>query len=369
MSQNFRTVAEASAAFAAHRPELEARGIHLHEDTKSYLTVDMQRNYKVAMDAVPNLITQPNTGIPAMLTTFYDPKSIEVLFAPLSATRIAPERKVGDWTTDEFIFSIIEHTFEVSAYGDYLGNGRAGINANFPSRTLHRFQIMKEYGDLAMDKAAKANINLPVEIDRAASAGLNRFSNTIYFKGVTGIANYGLLTDPALASSLTPGVKAAGNGNVWIYNNAPNATANEIFADVQALVIRAITLSGGLVDNESDMTLGMAPVDMGALTTTNNFGISAMDLIKKNYPNLEIVTAIQYGALGTGNPDGLAAGNMLQLVVNEVEGQQAVESIYAEKMRNHGVVRQVSSVQQKVTAAAFGALIRVPVLVQSMVGV
>lgn len=368
MSKKFRSVAEASSALALHRPEFEACGVFIDGAVQAYLTDDMQRNYRLAMDAVPSMSTTPNTGIPSVLTTFVDPRVFEVLFAPMSATELAPERKVGDWTDDTAIFPVVEHMFEVAAYGDYVNNGRAGVNTNFPTRQSHLFQIIKEYGDLAMEKSAKANINLPAQIDIAAAAGLNRFANTCHFNGVAGLANYGLLSDPFLPASLTPGVKAAGNGNVWIYNNSINATANEMFADIQAIVIRAISLSGGLVNNKSAMKLGMAPQLEGALVTTNAFGISVEDLIRKNYPNLEVVTAVQYGALSASNPDGLAGGNMLQLIVDEIEGQQTAECIFNEKMRNHGLVRQTSSVQQKVTGGVFGAVIHMPFGVISMIG-
>lgn len=369
MSTKYATLAEATSAFASHRAELEALGVIMEPTVVSYLTEPMRHKYQLAMDAVPTLNTSPNGALPTVMTTFVDPKVYEILFAPMAATEVAPERKVGDWTDTTALFPVVEQTFETAAYGDFVNNGRAGMNANFPARESFLFQIIKEYGDLAVDKAAKANINLPAQLDAAAANGLNRFANTAYFSGIQGLQNYGLLNDPFLPSSLSPGTKAAGNGNVWIYNGVIQATANEIFADIQSLVIKLIAQSGGLVNSKSAMTLGMSPANEGALSATNSFGISVNDLIAKNYPNLKIVTAVQYGVQAVANPDGLVAGNMLQLFADEVNGQQTAETIFNEKMRSHGLVRQTSSYQQKVTGGVFGAVIHQPFAVASMIGI
>jgi hypothetical protein len=365
---NFRTFAEAKAAFAQDVSEHEARGVII-PGAVSYLTEGMKRDYGLAMDALPALNTAPNAGVPSMLTTYVDPTVYEVVFSPQKAVEVAGERKIGDWTMQTAMFPTIEHTVEVSSYGDFNTNGHAGANTNFPQRQAYLFQTIKEYGDLELERAGLARINWASELDRAAASGLNRFQNLTYFFGVAGIANYGLLNDPSLPAALTPGVKGNGNGNVWIFNNSPNATANEIFADIQALVIKLIGQSGGLVDAESRMTLGMSPIANGALATTNSFGISVEDLIKKNYPNMRIVTAVQYGALSATNPQGVAAGNYLQLIADEVEGQETSYCAFNEKLRAHPLFRDLSSYKQKVTAGTWGAIIRQPFAVASMVGI
>lgn len=365
---NFRSFAEAKAQYAQDVPEFEARGVII-PGAVAYATEGMKRDYKLAMDALPTLNTTASAGLPSLLTTYVDPTVYEVVFAPQKAVEVAGERKIGDWTMQTAMFPTIEHVVEVSSYGDFNTNGHTGVNTNFPQRQAYLFQTIKEYGDLELERAGLARINWASELDRAAASGLNRFQNFTYFFGVANIANYGLLNDPALPAALTPGIKANGNGNVWIYNGVPNASANEVFADIQALVIKVINQTGGLVDADSKMTLGMSPAANAALATTNSFGISVADLIKKNYPNMRIVTAVQYGALTSSNPQGIAAGNFLQLIADEVEGQETSYCAFNEKLRAHPLFRDLSSYKQKVTAGSWGAIIRFPPGVASMVGI
>ena len=368
MPINFKTLAEAKQAFAMDKADLEARGVHL-PDVQSYVTDAAKRDYTVAMDSLPGLNTNANSAVPAMLTTLIDPTIFEILFAPSKAVEIAGEEKRGTWLDDTAMFPTIEHTGEVSSYGDYSNNGRAGANTNWPQRQSYLFQTIKEYGDKELERAGLARINWVTELDKAAATVLQKFHNLSYFFGVQGLQNYGLFTDPSLSASLTPGVKAAGNGNVWVYNNAPNATANEIFADVETLVIKLITQTGGLVANDTKLTLGMSPQSEGALATTNSFGISALDMIKKNYPNLRIVSAVQYGVLSASNTQGVAGGNFMQLFADEIEGQRTVYCAYNEKMRAHPLFRDLSAFRQKITGGTWGAILRMPVAVTSMLGI
>jgi len=89
----------------------------------------------LAMDAQPSLITLPNAGIPAFLTTNIDPKVIDVLFAPMKAAEIVgDEVKKGDWTSSTEMFIFVENTGETASYGDFSNNGRSDANINFPQR-------------------------------------------------------------------------------------------------------------------------------------------------------------------------------------------------------------------------------------------
>ena len=45
-------------------------------------------NLRVAMDAQPSLVTVSNSGIPAFLSTYIDPKLIEILVAPMKAAEV-----------------------------------------------------------------------------------------------------------------------------------------------------------------------------------------------------------------------------------------------------------------------------------------
>ena len=57
---------------------------------------EWKHDYRIAMDAQPTLITTPNSGIPAFLTTIVDPNLLRVLTAKNNATKILEEVRKGD---------------------------------------------------------------------------------------------------------------------------------------------------------------------------------------------------------------------------------------------------------------------------------
>src|SRR5262249_37605480 len=152
--------------------------------------------------------------------------------------------------------------------------------------------------------------------------------------------------DPGLLPSATPMTKAAG-GTAWVTAaGVVNGTANEIFQDIQTMVSLLIAQSNGLIEMDDDMTLALSPQSSVGLTATNSFGLNVEDLLKKNFPNLKVKTAVQYGAITASNPQGLAAGNQAQLIATKVEGQDTGYCSFNEKLRTHPVIRDLSSFKQ-----------------------
>jgi hypothetical protein len=326
-------------------------------------------DFGIAMDALPTLVTTPNAGIPPIFTTGVDPKVIEILLAPNKAAVILGEEKRGDWADQTWIFPLVERTGEVSSYGDFNANGRVGLNPAFPERQSYLFQTVTEYGELEMDRAGKARINWVSQLNISAATTLNKFQNLTYFFGVSGLKCYGLLNDPSLSASLSPGTKAAGNGNVWIYNGAINATANEIYADIESLFYNVVTQTAGIVTQEDEMILALPPGSAVALTATNSFNVNVNDLLKKNFPKLRVETAVQYGLKTTQNPQGITGGNFAQLIAKRLEGNDVGFCGFNEKMRAHPIIRYESSFRQKKTAGTWGAIIEYPIGIASMLGI
>lgn len=325
-------------------------------------------NFNLAMDAQPQLVTVPNSGIPAYLTYFMDPDVLRVLTAKNQAAEIFGEKQKGDWTSSALLFPVVERTYEVSSYGDYNSNGRAGLNMNFPERQPYLYQTVVEYGDLEIERAGLAKIGFVAEQKEAAIDGLNKFQNLTYFKGVAGLANYGALNDPALYPAITPIPKAAG-GVAWMNGTVPNATANEVFEDIQQLVTQAINQSSGQIDVRSEFVLGMSPKTEVALTTTNTFNVNVSALLKNNFPNLRVQTAIQYGALSPQNPQGSAIGEIVQLWCPRAEGQDSGYASFNMKLRAGVVVRELSSYKQKLSQGTNGFVLRQPFAMSTLAGV
>lgn len=326
-----------------------------------------ERNMALAMDAQPTLVTTTNSGIPSFLTTVVDPQTLRILTSKNKAAQIFGEVRKGTWESTNVMFSVVEATGEVSSYGDRNNNGRAGINVNFPQRENYLFQVIASWGELEMERMGAAQIGYANEIRASQVSIIEKFRNLSYFKGIANIQNYGALTDPNLSASLSPATKAAG-GTAWYQSGVLKATANEIQADIQAVFAQLVTQSGGNVDADTPMVLAMSPLANTAMLTTNSFGKTAKEMILNNFPNLRIETAVQYGAITAANPQGNAAGDILQLVATSVEGQDTSFCAFTEKLRTHPIIRQHSAFEQKMTSGTLGYVLRQPFAVSSMVG-
>jgi hypothetical protein len=57
------------------------------------------------------------------------------------------------------------------------------------------------------------------------------------------------------------------------------------------------------------------------------------------------------------------------MIADDVEGQRTGFCAFNEKMRAHPIIRAASSFKQKMTAGTWGAVIRFPAGIASMVGV
>lgn len=349
---------------------LAKAGAHFH-GAEEFMSPEWASDFELAMDAQPTLVTSPNAGIPAWLTTIIDPNIISVLFAPNKAAKIFGEVKKGTWLDQTALFPMVEYTGEVSSYGDYSNNGRAGLNTDFPNRQAYLYQVITEYGELELERAGLARIAWAAEVDKGSIAILNKFQNLTYFFGVAGLENYGLLNDPSLTASLTPAAKANGGVTWFTAGGAPNATANEVYNDLVAMYEQLVIQAGGTVDidMETPLVLAMSPATQVALTFANTFNVNVEDLLRKSFPRIRIESAMQYGTLSATNPQGIAAGNLVQMIAEGVGGQDTGYCAFNEKLRTHKIVIDLSSYKQKKTQGTWGAIIRQPFAISSMLGV
>lgn len=316
----------------------------------------------MAMDAAFPLVTTANSGIPAMLSTYIDPKQIEVLIAPMKAAEAAGgESKLGDWTLRTAMFPMIESTGEATSYGDYNNSGSTGVNFQFPQRQSYHYQTVTQWGERELAETGLAKIDLASRKNIASVLTLNKYQNKTYLFGVAGLQNYGMLNDPALPADIVPNTKTAG-GTAWILPSGQiNATNLEVFEDVQKLVFQVIDRSKGLVDATSNFTMVMSPRTNLAMTVANGTvtTVVAWDLISKAFPNLKVVVVPEYST---------AAGEKIQLIVDEVEGQKTMECKFTEKMRAHPVILELSAYKQKKSAGTWGTVIYRPLFVQGGLG-
>lgn len=337
-------------------------GIHLSPETVDYLPREYAMDANLAFDAQPSLVTVSNAGIPAYLTMYTDPDLIRVLVSPNKGAQILGEVKKGDWLTETATFPIVENTVEVSSYGDYNDNGSVGANVNFPQRQSYHYQTITQWGEKTLERMGLAKIGWAAQLNVASALGLDKFQNKSYFFGIAGLQNYGILNDPSLSASIQPGAKVFGSAahGPWITAGVITATANEIFSDVQSLYVQLVTQGNGTITRDQPMKLVMSPTSDVAMTATNSFNVQVGDLLKKSFPNLTFETAVEYATTG---------GQLVQLIAESIDGQDVGYCAFTEKMRAHAIVTELSAFKQKKSQGTWGAIIRVPFAISSMLGV
>lgn len=326
---------------------------------EGYMAPEYLHNFQMAMDAQPSLITVPNAGIPAFFTQLVDPDVVRILQAPNKGAQILGEQKKGTWVDQTILIPVVENTGEVSSYGDFNENGRSDTNETWEQRQSYLFQTIVEYGDLEVERAGAAKLNLVSEKSTSAAKTLDKFSDYTYHFGVAGLQCYGLLNDPALSPALTPTTKAAG-GAKWVTNGVITAQAAEIYADFQAMFQELTSTSGGLIDADTKFKLVYPNVVAAAMTAVNSFGITIRAFIKESFPNVEFIVDPRYAT---------TAGNLVQLIAETFDGNSIGYCAFNEKMREHPMVRDSSSYKQKRTAGTWGAIVRYPLAIAQMIGV
>ena len=221
-----------------------------------------------------------------------------------------------------------------------------------------------------MERAGLARIAWAAALDKAAIEVLNKYQNLTYFFGVAGLQNYGLVNDPRLNASLTPATKANGGVMWFTAGGAPNATANEVYNDIITIYTQLVNQSGSNVELEAEdsLVLAMSSSLQVAMTFTNTYGKTVEEMLRKSYPKMRFETAIQFGALSATNPQGIAGGNMVYMAAENVGGQDTGYCAFTEKLRNHRIVMEMSSFKQKATQGTFGAVLRQPFAIATMLG-
>jgi hypothetical protein len=329
-------------------------GIHVPM-AMDYLNKDISGDFNLAMDALPNLVTVSNAGVPAFLSNFIDPEMIRVLVTPNKAATILGETKKGDWTMLTTQFPIVESTGEVSSYGDYSNNGSVGSNVNWVPRQSYQFQTVTQWGERELEMAGLAKIDYAANLNVASALALDKFMNKSYFFGIAGLQNYGLLNDPSLITPITPAATGIGSGTLWSTKDGA-----AIYGDLVSLYGQLVSQTRGLVQRDAPMTLVMSPEIEVNLTKTNQYNVNVSDLLKKNFPNLKVQSAVEYNTTG---------GQLVQLIVDSVDGQKVGYCAFSEKMRAHPVKVELSSFQQKKSAGTWGSIIRMPIAIAQLLGV
>lgn len=339
-------------------------GIHFMSGVQYYM------DEPGANDALPSFapVTQSNSGVPAIFTTYTDPKIIKAIITPTKAEEIYGAAKKGDWVTDTAQFSTVELSGYASSYDDYSQDGAADVNANWPQRQSFHFQTWTRWGEREVERMGEAKIDWVNQKNAASISVLNKNANTIALFGIQGLELYGALNDPQLPAAIQPTAKTLVGGgaapnNTWTAINDPL----QVYADIVKAFNQLTIQMGGNLTLESPLKLVIPTERQGCLLYSNQYmGYTLSDMLKKNMPNLEIVTLPEAGASLNG---GVSSNTLMQLFVKDVEGQESVTTAFTEKMRAHAVERYSSYFRQKKSQGSWGTLWFYPQACVTMVGI
>lgn len=338
-----------------------AKGIMAYDTVNGKIKTNLSKT-ALAMDSA--LQTTPNVGYPASFFQYIDPQIVEILFGVTNANKIAPEVKQGTFADEYYSFVCEEASGDVTAYSDRTENVTTEVNYNFQTREQARFETIIQYGNLEVEKANQAKIALASRKQIAGANIIARKQNQFYLFGVSGKINYGLLNDPNLNSSINPNSITVGGSTytTWADKVAHDTASagNHVFNDVLKLWSELSAKNGGNIDQNERIILAVSNAVVSYLSAPNQFGLTAMQMIKDNFPNLEVV---QLPELSTN------AGEQIKMIVPSLYGVDTVNLVYSDKFRALQVVQTVSGFKQKLVGTSYGAVVKRSSLIATMTGV
>ena len=300
----------------------------------------------LAQDAA--LITTPNTGVPVEFLAYIDPMVVEILTSVRNAKAVFSEEKKGDWTTAYAKWRADEIVGQTQPYSDYANGTDSDVNSNWLSREQYVFQTSIKYGDMEVDMAAQAKIELAAAKQRAAATIIDIDSNKFYLFGVAGKNIYGILNDPNLPNATT--VTAWGS----------KTTAN-IYADILTSLFGVLASnSGGHITNATPLKLLVSPAMNVLLGKATDYNVSVLDMLYKYFTALEVVVIPELASM--------AAGDTIFLIAPEVNGTPTGLLAFGDKMRLGRVVPDMSSFRQKAVATTYGGIVLQPFAFASITG-
>lgn len=314
--------------------------------------IDRNNIDQLAQDA--SMITSPNTGVPVELLAYIDPRVVEVMTAPRRARELFSESRKGDWTTPYAKWREDEMVGRTQEYSDFANNGTSDVNSNWLTRQQYIFQTNIQYGDLESAMSGVAMINLASSKQVAAATILDIDANAFYLKGVEGKEIYGILNDPNLPNAIPP-LQGASGSLLW-----KSKTAEEKYNDVLSLFGKLTEQSAGIITIDTPLVLLISSTMSVDLGTTTSFNISTLDMIKKYFTNITIITLPELSST--------TAGQTMMLIAREVAGQPTGELGFGEKVRAGRIVPELSSLKQKWTSSTYGGVILQPFAFATMTG-
>lgn len=274
---------------------------------------------------------------------------------------------LGEWRDEEIVQGIVEATGNAAEYGDFTNIPLTSWNVNFARRSIVRGEEGIQVGVLGEERAAAMRVSDSEEKRSAAAISLEQRRNSIGFFGYFNGKNrtYGFLNDPNLPAF----VQVAGGD--W-----PTKGMEGICADLRLGFQTIRTQSLGNLDvAKIDVSIVIPTDRVESMTIFNDFGITAMDWLKSNYPNARVIEAPEM-MIGDQAQAG-ALQHCFYMFADEIpseldgstDGGQTFMQLVQTKFMTVGVEKRAKGYVESYANATAGVLCKRPYAVARFYGI
>lgn len=307
-------------------------------------------------DSAPSY-TGANIGMPGGILTSVNPAMVKVLTQPRKAEQLLGGRaKLLDWAETSALTPIVEQIGRADRYSDFENPTYMAVNLKFVKKGHALLTKGINVGNRREMQMSLAKVNEEQIQVQGALESLALGMNDIAFRGDTtkGLEApvTGLLNDPSLSSYIVSTTT----------KSAP--TFKTIYADVNRLFGELVTQAASWVDQNTEMTLGIAANRWSYLTEVTDYSKSVMETLKANFPNMKFMAIPNFNADQTDNNKDV----MYLIAQSEEVGSMKETGVigYSEIGMASPIVQGTNSRQQQFMTGTLGAVIYKPFLIARM---
>ena len=349
-------------------------GVILNDDNYGNISDELivaknnEHAYSIVQQFRDDAYSTTSSGTPSYLTTVWTNKFYEVITRKTVFEEISHSFQQGTWGITNIKIPFISYASNYALYTDFGVQGDSSANVNWMDRQVVNFERPIIYGDLAVAQMSLGKIDLIGRLREATMRQIKLHQDAIGFFGYSANMNiYGLLNDPSLAPTIVAGNKLNGAGlstpTLWQYGSY-----FEIIADIIALRQSITNRAGGNDEDDELCYLLLPPSVWNYLLTTSPMGnMTVKDWIEQNYKNMRLIKAPLLQ--GTGTPIGSSTPNYAVLIFDKIDNQECLLNAFVTLYNSHGVIRQASSYQEKISYSLGGAIVSNAIGIQIMRGI
>jgi hypothetical protein len=298
-----------------------------------------------------------SSGVPNVLTAVWTTRFFKQIYQSTPFRELTTADQQGTFGTTNVKYPLIQGSGVSKLYADHSGLGDSSINLNYLTQQTVTLQRTLTYGDMQTAVMGMAKVDYVAWLREYVATLITLDQNNIGFNGFAGMQCYGLLNNPGLNPVLV-----AGSGQ-WITSGTYASVVSDIITTVQSIQ----TLGAGQVDTDDEFIIGLPPCVFGALLYQNSFGMSVKAYIEGVYPKCKFIQVQNY--TGTGTPLGSVAPNYMQVIFKQIAGQDTALGVFSSLYNSHGVVRLLSSYNEKVSYVLGGTVLPMPIGVATLSGI